>query len=407
MTSLARDITHGHRPGPPAATEGRPPDSAPIRIATGVLAAVMPFCNGAPVIVGQVWSVAVVGALVLARMSGRSRRVGGRSCFVAAATGAVLGAVASIGVAVHVTPHVWSAVELVVAWVVAPGVLAAASGPLRRTAIAGFVAGQTVSSVAALLQATTDITALHQTMFDGRATGLAGHPIILALQAGVAAFCCLPGLRRRPRATVPVLVVNLLAVLLSGSLTALSALLTALVVYAVARRTRTRDVLVVAAAIAVTIGLFDSCSAAFGIHNIPTRILQTTGRTSDESSIEVRLLTVDYAWREIRRDYLWVGVGLDDVSGATYDGITVTHNIIVRSWYQGGVVLLVSMLLVYALLVRGVWRAVRHGDHAAPAAVVTLLIAMSMTNTAFTQLSFWIPLIGAWSVSEVRVATRR
>ncbi len=82
--------------------------------------------------------------------------------------------------------------------------------------------------------------------------------------------------------------------------------------------------------------------------NLPwTRFSEATGTLGSVGTLQLRLLTDQYAISRII-DSPIRGVGLDPQSGGTYDGSTLTHNLILLVWMQGGFALLVAVLLVIA-----------------------------------------------------------
>lgn len=265
----------------------------------------------------------------------------------------------------------------------------------------GFLLGQSVSAAAAVLQA-TGMTTFGAALIHGRATGLAGHPNILGVVSGVAFVLVLFLVMRRRRRGLLILVMmlNLAALLLSGSISALIATVAGTVVLLIASRVKARvPILVglVGAGIATYASNFAEDSEL--LRGPVDRIKQVTGQTSDTATWGIRQNTYQYALDRIADDPL-LGRGLDDASGLTYDGVTLTHNLLLRSWMQGGLGMGLAFALLYLIAVAVILRAIFKGQNPLSAGLLVTVLGFALTSAAFQQGYFWLLVLAAWALVE-------
>ena len=391
-----------------------------LRASAVVLAAVLPLSWGLPPALRLAWTAAVVGALLGLLLTGRARLGPGSGVWLAATYLAGVATVVSAAHAVDRATHVQNGVLLVAVWGLAPPVLrwAAGSRPdLLRAAATGLVLGQTASSLVAVAQSVTGGAVLGSAAELGRAPGLAGHSNVLGLLAAVAIVLCLGDLRTartvRRRAALALLVAaNAGGLLASASMTALAALALGSLVLAVALRVRLRWVVLAVASLAALVTALASLAPGAGSFRTPAeRLLQVTGQTDQISTMATRLETVQAAWEGIRRDAL-VGVGLDDASGVTsivLDGETLTHDLPLRAWYQGGLALVLAVVLVYLHVARGLVLAMRRGVAATEASVLGVMLSFALTSATLQQPYFWLVATAAsasLSASRARLRAR-
>lgn len=265
-----------------------------------------------------------------------------------------------------------------------------------RFSIGAFVLGQSVSAAAAIFQAfgvpTLGISALY-----GRSSGLAGHPNILGMLCGVSVLLLVARLRySRSRFVWLLIALNIAGLLSSGSLSAMAAFAGGLVVYALVLRVRPATVVGAALAIGVVANLTASLAAVSDHFKTPEdRFLQVTGQTSLIGTASIRLATIEFASDRIAERPL-EGWGLDDASGATFNRETLTHNLLVRSWFQGGAAAFVAFSSLFLAAAVAIWGAILRGEDATPAGVITIVLAFALTAATFQQGYFWLPLLGAW-----------
>lgn len=355
----------------------------------GTVAALLPVSYGLPTLPRTVWTVALL--LLLLRAATRRSAVGPERWLLAAA--GYLALVAGLLTSVTARDPLASAMtgaQIAAFLVFGPqaGRYLVGTAGRRRTLVVGFLVGQTTSSLVAALQAVAPSAMVGQLLF-GRASGLAGHPNILGLMAGVAVLVVLGCFAGLPRAAALALLgVNAAALLLSGSLTALIALVVGIAVYALVRQVSLVKVVGGALAGGLGVAVLSASSTSLGFVPPTQRVLQTTGQTEQIGTFEQRARSVQYAWDHILTDWFY-GAGLDNASGGTFDGATVTHSVLVRAWFQGGIALLLAFLLLYLVAVRAVCRALARGEGATGAAVVSGLLSFALTSASFEQGYFW------------------
>ncbi|MGY2066391.1 O-antigen ligase family protein [Blastococcus sp. SYSU DS0619] len=274
-----------------------------------------------------------------------------------------------------------------------------------------FTASQTLSSIAGALQA-SGFEVLGDSSLYGRSPGLAGHPNTMGVMASVAIILALDGLRSRSRpgsAVISVvLIVNTAGLVVTGSTSAMLSLALALLVYAHLRRTTAMTYLTGAAALLLALIFSIAVSTASGAFESPVaRLAQVTGQTDEVSTVADRFRTITYAWHGIVGDPLF-GVGLDDASGGTFNGVVLTHNLPVRAWYQGGILAFVAILLLYTVLL-GLLAAAskkRPTEAATPASIATILAVFALTSAMFQQPLYWVILSTALAVALLVVHER-
>lgn len=370
----------------------------------GTLAALLPVSYGLPALPRALWT--VLSLLLLARVAFLRPVVAPERWYLAAAGYlALVAGVLAATTARNPTASMATGAQIAVFLVLGP--LAArrlvATPARRRTLVAGFLVGQTLSALVAGLQAVAPSELVGELLF-GRASGLAGHPNILGLMSVVAVLVLIGSLAMLPRvAGLLLIAVNAAALLLSGSLTALIALVVGIIVYALVQQVSLIKVVGGAVAGAMGVAVLSASSTALGFVSPTERVLQTTGQTEKIGTLEQRARSVEYAWTRIRAEWFF-GVGLDNGSGGTFDGATVTHSVLVRAWFQGGIALLLAFLLLYLVAVRAVGGAVARGRGATGAAVTSALLSFALTSASFEQAYFWGVLLCALAVCLIDAA---
>lgn len=220
-----------------------------------------------------------------------------------------------------------------------------------------FVVGSAASATIALCQVSLGLTVLGSTAAgaDSRAAGLASHVNQQGGQLAVA-FVIAVALWSHRAFARPVLGALACAIaiglVLSGSVTGMisaAAAVAYLIVReeGVARRIRLVAVVVAGGYLALEIQQRMEVASPWD------RFSDATGGRSATNTLESRLATMRFA-RDSIESNPWTGVGLDPVSGGTFDGVTLTHNILLLFWYQGGIVLLIAL----GLAIASAWRLV-------------------------------------------------
>lgn len=270
-----------------------------------------------------------------------------------------------------------------------------------RLALGGFVVVQSLSALAAMAQ-WGGTTVLGVSARGGRVSGLCVHPNILGLMSAlvlvVAVDRALTGGRKERALAAGLLPLHGAAIVLSGSLSGASAALAGLATIVLVRRAY------VAALGAAVLGA--ACAAPFiiaGVFNIdPVRDrfvdrIQSVAGVGAESTrtLLTRQLTYDYAIAYLRESPV-VGRGFDDVNAGTYNGITVVHNFLLRSWFQGGILFVAVALAVHVAALVVVVAAIRRRTDAIQAATIVAILVYAMSAAFMAQYQYWIPLLLAF-----------
>lgn len=378
-----------------------------IRPLTVALVAPLPVSYGLPPTWRAVWTLAVIATLLGLALLGRVSAPRGWRGWIAATYLAAISAVSASAASDDLAGHVKTAVLILSMWGLAPFViayLAQHSPRFLRSAAVTYVAAQTFSSLVALGQTATGGTVLGAATEFGRAPGLAGHTNILGLLGSIAVLLCATAYAKRDHRVLAILCggINFAAVVASGSLSALFALLGAALFAAIAHRVRLRSIIALGVLLVVSFQAATVVSATLESFRSPfERILQTTGQTGEASTLQIREMTWQYAWQQIQLDPIF-GAGLDDTSGATFDQITLTHNLPLRAWFQGGIALLVAVMVVYGLAARLIVRSIRLGHGAAEVGILAACVAFSLTSASMEQPYFWLPFLAAGASLVVR-----
>lgn len=361
-----------------------------------VVAAGLPVARWLPPPWGGRWMVLSLLLAVLPLLAFRAARPRFALLWPVVAALFVVAALASWPNAVDPESHLVVAVQLVVWAAAGPFALAGLRAHDPRgmgLALRAFLVVQSVSALAAVAQAAGSVVGGVAALY-GRSPGLSGHQNILGMFCGVAMIVSLQALRtRRSAGGLLVLVVNSAALLASGSLTAAVAVVMGLVVLLVTTRVKLRTIIGIVTA--ATVALWVTTLASGETFKSPAdRLLQVTGQTGQTSTLQIRIETVQYAWDRIVERPL-SGWGLDDRSGATFDGLTLTHDVLMRGWYQGGLAGLLAFGLIFLACAGAVLQAMRRAEDAVPAAVLTVIWGFALTAATFQQGYFWLPLLGA------------
>lgn len=283
------------------------------------------------------------------------------------------------------------------------------SGRFVTSVSLAFVAGQTLSSLAGIAQV-TGRSVFGRESIEGRASGLAQHPNTLGMMATIALLLCVSMLLLGTRHRLLVLaitVINIGGLMATGSLSSLLAAALGVGVLLVAMRDRIKHLFASVVAIGMAL-LFVTTFTDIteGIRSPIDRYMQVTGQTSDASTWEIRERTYDFAWEHIKEQPFF-GNGLAAKFGGTFNGVTVTHNVFLRAWYQGGILLAVAIALILAAVVVVAVQAMVHKTNGAPAAILVAMMGFALTSAFFEQPDYWIPALVAWSAISVGRGTRR
>jgi O-antigen ligase len=146
----------------------------------------------------------------------------------------------------------------------------------------------------------------------------------------------------------------------------------------------------VSAAAAVTIGLKAPTAVPGG--DPISRYRNATGQRNSPSSLEDRMHTWRFALGWLA-DHPLLGRGLGESTGGSYNGERLVHNIGLLFWYQGGLLLLIALLVILARLI---WAAVallraRHPLAASLFGGLTAALVFAQTAAICYQRYFWLP----------------
>lgn len=278
---------------------------------------------------------------------------------------------------------------------------------IPRISIA-YLVGQTFSSIVAVLQLVVG-PILGSKPLQGRAYGLAEHPNSLGYLACIGVLISLQMvLTTKFRVwTIGALVINVLALIASGSVSSMMAVSVGFVVLAVVNRNKFGRMLLGAIGCALVLWILAKFSAVFAfLPSVDSRYGQVTGQTESVSSWDLRTLTYEWAWDRIV-DHPIIGVGLNAKYSGTFNGVTVTHNVFLRAWYQGGAFLALAMLLIIIGVLIVTANAIAHRRHGGEVAVLVAIFAFALTSALFEQRHFWLPVLAAWaSLSATAVRQR-
>ncbi len=277
-----------------------------------------------------------------------------------------------------------------------------------RRSLTGFLAVQTFSALAGLVQV-TGVRILGRAANSGRANGLAVHPNVLGIMCALAIIVCIAALPRahgsRRLVLLAVGTINVAALLATGSLSSLMAAVIGVAVLLVCMRITLRAALLViggATAAFVVLSTFGYDTTVL-TGSVEQRIDVVTGVSDGVASLDVRERTYDFAWQSISDDPL-TGVGMDGVNEATFDGSTVVHNYLLRGWYQGGLLLFAVLLAFTVAMIALIFRCLRRAQDGIPAATIAAMLTFAATSAFYDQQQYWLPILAAAAV--IAPATR-
>lgn len=373
-----------------------------------IVFAVMPFAEGLGTAFGHIWQFLVFIMLVVFHLTLPKARLEFRKYWIWAAVLATFGAVAATFNTSNLSQHLLTAVQILIFMTLGVTALRRImkySPRLRLCAYKAFLIGQTTSAIIAILQG-VGIGILQSETLTGRSTGLSGHPNVLGLMSAVAVVLSIYGLIKSshwPASLVVTAGLNILSLLLTGSLSALIAFTAGILVLAFVSRLRLSRLTAYASVLVLTSAAYLIVARSNpSLPNPLDRAQQVTGNTQDIGTWNVRLEVYDMAFSRIMRNPFF-GVGMDDTSGLfdhPLDGEVLTHNILIRAWLQGGILLLLSFILIYLSALVAIHKARRYALNGATCSTLAVILTFALTSAAFQQTYFWLLLAAAWSVME-------
>ncbi|ELT45957.1 O-antigen ligase family protein [Arthrobacter nitrophenolicus] len=362
---------------------------------------VLPFSEALPAPAFLAWTGFVLAGIVGTVVLGYGKQPKYQGIWIASAFLALVGAVSASGETESLRGHLLYALQIIVFIAFGPFAIKclAAKPGLAAKAVAAFLLGQSISAGAAVAQA-SGMTVFGWKSALGRAPGLAGHPNIIGVLSGVAIVLFLFLIFKTKQRKLPLLcglALNVAGLFISGSISALIACAIGVLIFMIAARVSFKVILTMATVVGAALWGTGQLAAAGLLRGPAQRIAQVTGQTHEKSTLDIRQYTYEFAWQGIQRDPFY-GRGLDTGSGATYDNITVTHNILLRAWYQGGLGTGLAIALIVAAIAWLIAGALFHGKDAASAGVLAVIIGFSMTSAALQQGYFWLLILGAWAL---------
>ncbi|WP_368681059.1 O-antigen ligase family protein [Rhodococcus opacus] len=278
-----------------------------------------------------------------------------------------------------------------------------------RTISTVFLTAQTVSSLAGIAQV-AGIPVLGWSVVQGRAPGLAGHPNVLGMLSCVAILLCLHHLvytRTRRLLTMAIALINIGGLLATGSLSALFAGALGILVAAICMRGSIKNLLrIIVGTVVLSWLVVQFTDFADSVRTPADRYLQVTGQTRADGTWEIRKRTYQFAWEGIKEHPLF-GNGLSANHGATFDGVTLTHNVFLRAWYQGGIMLALGIGLIVLTVVGVAIRSMIHKENGLAAGVLVAVMGFALTSAFFEQSYYWLPVLVAWAAISQRAGRAR
>jgi O-antigen ligase len=275
---------------------------------------------------------------------------------------------------------------------------------VQRVSVA-FLIGQFLSDIAAISQRLS-LSLVESRPFWGRAYGLAEHPDTFGLLSCLAILIALQFLlntRKFRSLALIALAANIMALIASGTLSAMMALLIGLAVTIVTRRDHAGKMALSGIACAVFLWLVGRISGIFNyLPSVQQRYLEVMGQSKLDSSLEGRILTYRFAWSKIIDDPI-TGIGLNYKYSETTNGAAV-HNVFLRAWYQGGIFLATAIALIVIAVLIVALKTMIEKVHGGEASVLVAIFAFALTSSYFEQRQFWLPVIVAWgSISAAAI----
>jgi O-antigen ligase len=274
-----------------------------------------------------------------------------------------------------------------------------------------FLTGQTLSAgvaVAQLLGSSVEVPGFIYGEAYGRASGLTEHPNTLGLMACIAALITFKisiGGGKIRSILILALVINILGIVASGSITAMLSLCIGFLVLVVCMRDRLGRMALWGLALTTILASTATMTGIISYFpSLTARYAQITG-SSGNSSWAARQLTYEYAWDRITESPI-LGNGLSTQTSGTFNGIITVHNMVLRSWFQGGVFLGVAFAVIVLAMIVIVIRAMIHKECGVESAVIAAILVYGAVSPLFEQRHFWVPLLVAWASISAFTSSR-
>ncbi|MCS6587746.1 O-antigen ligase family protein [Curtobacterium flaccumfaciens] len=343
----------------------------------------------------------IIGGVLVLLSSGRPKLNAQPLVILAAVLGLIAILLASFS-AVNISESVAVGVRLLYVWTLWQYTIrVVGQEPTKLTTFAlVYALGSAASGLAAIAQTTVGLDIPNSQVVFGRVGGLATHVNGQggALAAGAAIAFGLFLMRYRRPLTFTALVLSVVGIVLAGSVTGMLGAAIGILSVMIARGVRPQTFfwLIAAGGIAWFVGSRVQALIP-GVADPLERLKQATGNSGvygDVGTLTLRILTDRFAWGRIKENPL-TGYGLDSASGYTYDGATATHNMLLLVWFQGGILLLVAVLLILFTAVR---RALAKSNRISTNGLVAIgafaaAFACAMTAPVLFDRFFWLPIV--------------
>lgn len=275
-------------------------------------------------------------------------------------------------------------------------------------AMASFCLGAAISAVAALAQLSIGLVIPGSEVHFGRAQGLQNHANgqggVLAVAVPMA-MALLWRRKYRPIAAL-CLLASVTGLVLCGSVTGMiSAVVGAMLVLIMGRKSFMFVMISAAAIVGLAFLVVNLNYIVPGAPSPLTRLEDTTGNGSGESTLKARLESDLYALGAIAREP-FLGVGLDGTSGGTFNGVTLTHNMLLLAWFQGGLLFVVALLVVL-LFTACQLKKIPKDEMTGPTRVGLIAsfvaaFSFSMTGPVLFERWFWLPVVLGLAMASVK-----
>lgn len=279
----------------------------------------------------------------------------------------------------------------------------ASSDTAMRQIFGALFIGVILTSVTAMAQVQLGVVVPNSEVYFGRASGLGTHPNgqggMLALGVAVATGAFLQGtLRRLAGFTI---VIGLVGLLLAGSVSGMLATGIGVLVGVLVGGVTARKLFYLGLAGGAAYLLFTSSGRLFPDGVSPAqRFLDTTGRGAGESTLFIRLRTMNYALDNIWANFPELGVGLAARDGWTTEPFLAVHNLLLLVWFQAGIIALAGIIVAVIAGFSAARRA--RGNVKTPIIMgCAASFAAGMTGPLLYDRFFWLPFLLAFAASRL------
>lgn len=269
-----------------------------------------------------------------------------------------------------------------------------------------FCLGAACSGLFAIGQTTNIVPLTEIDVSHGRFPGLQGHPngqgglmtaavpLALALSLG----------HRWKIGYVVVLPLCITGLILAGSVSGMVGVGFAAFVVLLRRGVSVGMLALFAPMMAVVWWISTSISTWFpGVHSPMTRFADTTGRGQGEGTFESRIDTIKLALDAMSNNPIW-GYGLDASSSIEIEPGVATHNFFLYVWLQGGVLALISVVIMVIWAMHSVkqitWKGRKLLGDGLWGAMAGLIL-YSMSGPVLYERWFWFPFIMALTLYTI------